>query len=231
MPRTGRWNGFTPKPRARSTPGITARRSSITSFSKPASRSAFTGNSHCWTWPTPTTRRRSSIRPSQPATRFIRLYPQNTHVDYAYFLKGLVNFNRGKGLTERFLPIDASQRDQSSALTAFQAFSELLERYPQSQYAEDAKKRMVFLRNRLARHEIHVASYYMKRGAYLAAVNRAKNVVESYPRTPSVPDAPGTHGQGLQGPGNAGPVRGYPACPGTELSGPSRHLRHQGYRR
>ena len=121
--------------------------------------------------------------------RFIRLYPQNTHVDYAYFLKGLVNFNRGRGLTERFLPIDSSQRDQSSAMTAFRAFSELLERYPQSQYAEDAQKRMVFLRNRLARHEIHVAEYYMKRGAYLAAVNRARTVVESYPRTPSVPDA------------------------------------------
>ena len=121
--------------------------------------------------------------------RFIRLYPQNTHVDYAYFLKGLVNFNRGRGLTERFLPIDSSQRDQGSALTSFRAFSELLERYPQSQYAEDAKKRMVFLRNRLARHEIHVAEYYMKRGAYLAAVNRARTVVESYPRTPSVPDA------------------------------------------
>ena len=121
--------------------------------------------------------------------RFIRLYPQNTHVDYAYFLKGLVNFNRGRGLTERFLPIDSSQRDQSSALTAFRAFSELLERYPQSQYAEDAQKRMVFLRNRLARHELHVAGYYMKRGAYLAAVNRARTVVESYPRTPSVPDA------------------------------------------
>ena len=121
--------------------------------------------------------------------RFIRLYPQNTHVDYAYFLKGLVNFNRGRGLTERFLPIDSSQRDQGAALTSFQAFSELLEKYPQSQYAEDAKKRMVFLRNRLASHEIHVADYYMKRGAYLAAVNRARTVVETYPRTPSVPDA------------------------------------------
>ena len=121
--------------------------------------------------------------------RFIRLYPQNIHVDYAYYLKGLVNFNRGKGLTERFLPIDSSQRDQGAAMTAFHAFSELIERYPQSGYAEDAKKRMVFLRNRLAKHEIHVANYYMKRGAFVAAANRAKHVVETYPRTPSVPDA------------------------------------------
>ncbi len=121
--------------------------------------------------------------------RFIRLYPQNIHIDYAYYLKGVVNFNRGKGLTERFLPIDSSQRDQSSAMTSFQAFAELLERYPQSRYAEDTKKRMVFLRNRLARHEMHIADYYMKRGAYLAAINRARSVVESYSRTPSVADA------------------------------------------
>lgn len=121
--------------------------------------------------------------------RFIRLYPQNAHVDYAYYLKGLVNFNRGQGLTERFLPLDSSQRDQGSALTAFRAFSELLEQYPQSRYAEDARKRMVFLRNRLARYQVHVAEYYMKRGAYLAAAGRAAHVVESYPRTPAVPDA------------------------------------------
>ena len=121
--------------------------------------------------------------------RFIRLYPQNTHVDYAYYLKGLVNFNRGKGLVARFLPIDTSQRDQSSSLTAFHAFAELLEKYPQSNYAEDAQKRMVFLRNRLAKHEVHVANYYMKRGAYLAAANRARYVVETYPRTPAVPEA------------------------------------------
>jgi len=121
--------------------------------------------------------------------RFIRLYPQNPHVDYAYYLKGLVNFNRGRGLTERFLPIDSSQRDQSSAMTSFQSFSELVAKYPQSEYAEDARKRMVFLRNRLAAHEVHVANYYMTRGAYVAAANRARYVVETYPRTPVVPDA------------------------------------------
>ena len=121
--------------------------------------------------------------------RFIRLYPQNPYVDYAYYLKGLVNFNRGRGLTERFLPIDSSQRDQSSAMTSFRSFSELVEKYPQSEYAEDARKRMVFLRNRLAAHEVHVADYYMERGAYVAAANRARYVVETYPRTPAVPDA------------------------------------------
>jgi len=121
--------------------------------------------------------------------RFVRLYPQNPHADYAYYLRGLVNFGRGRGLTERFLPLDTSQRDTSSALQSFRDFSELVRKYPDSQYVPDAKKRMVYLRNLLAQHEVHVADYYMKRGAYVAAANRARFVVETYPRTPSVPDA------------------------------------------
>ena len=123
------------------------------------------------------------------ADRFIRLYPQNPHIDYAYYLRGLVNFNRGKGITERFLPIDLSQRDPNSAARAFQDFSDLIRRYPESRYVEDAQKRMVYLRNLLASHEVHVANYYMRRGAFVAAVNRARYVVENYSRTPAVPDA------------------------------------------
>jgi len=121
--------------------------------------------------------------------RFVRLYPQNPHVDYAYYLRGLVNFGRGRGLTERFLPLDTSQRDTSSALMAFRDFSELARKFPDSEYIPDAEKRMVYLRNLLAQHEVHVANYYMTRGAYVAAANRARFVVETYPRTPSVPDA------------------------------------------
>lgn len=121
--------------------------------------------------------------------RFIRLYPQNPHVDYAYYLKGIVNFNRGKGLTDRVLRIDLSQRDQASALEAFQDFSELGRRFPDSEYMDDVRKRMIYLRNILAEHEINVANYYMRRGAFIAAVNRARYVIENYPRTPSVPDA------------------------------------------
>ncbi len=121
--------------------------------------------------------------------RFIRLYPQNPHVDYAYFLRGLNNFNQGKGLTERFLPIDLAQRDPASALQAFNDFMELSKRFPESQYIDDSRKRMVHLRNILAEHEVHVANYYMRRGAYLAAVNRARFVVENYSRTPSIPEA------------------------------------------
>ncbi|MCH8078932.1 MAG: outer membrane protein assembly factor BamD [Proteobacteria bacterium] len=123
------------------------------------------------------------------AERFIKLYPQNAHVDYAYYLKGLTNFQRGKGFTERIISLDESQRDPASSLRAFEDFSELVKRYPDSQYAEDAKLRMTYLRNILAEHEIHVAHYYMRRGAFVAAANRARYVVERYPRTPSIPDA------------------------------------------
>ncbi len=123
------------------------------------------------------------------ADRFIKLYPQNPHVDYAYYLKGLANYIRGKGFIERFLPIDTAQRDPASALQAFQDFAELARLFPDSEYAEDAQQRMIYLRNLLAEHEINVANYYMRRGAFIAAINRAKYVIEKYPRTPSIPDA------------------------------------------
>lgn len=123
------------------------------------------------------------------ADRFIRLYPRHPHVDYAYYLKGLVNFNRGKGLVERFLPTDASERDPGAALSSFNDFSELVKRFPDSRYAQDAAQRMLYLRNNMARYELHVADYYMRRGAYVAAANRARYVIEHYQRAPAVPDA------------------------------------------
>jgi outer membrane protein assembly factor BamD len=121
--------------------------------------------------------------------RFIKLYPQNAHVDYVYYLKGLTNFNRGKGLTERYLPIDASQRDPGAALQSFQDFSKMIKRFPESEYVDDARQRMTYLRNNLAQNEVHIANYYMRRGAFVAAANRARYVVENYPRTPVIPDA------------------------------------------
>ncbi|MEX2524968.1 MAG: outer membrane protein assembly factor BamD [Gammaproteobacteria bacterium] len=121
--------------------------------------------------------------------RFIRLYPQNPYIDYAYYLKGLVNFNRGKGFMERIVPVDISQRETTHAMTAFRDFKQLVEQFPDSRYAEDARERMVFLRNLLARHEVNVAHYYMRRGAYVAAANRARYAVENYRRTPAIPDA------------------------------------------
>lgn len=126
------------------------------------------------------------------ADRFIKLYPSHPNVDYAYYLKGLTSFNKGKGLItsiiERYVPSDDSQRDTAALRDAFQDFAELTKRFPNSRYAEDATQRMLYLRNTLAQHEIHVANYYMERSAYVAAANRAKYVVENYQRTPSVVD-------------------------------------------
>lgn len=123
------------------------------------------------------------------ADRFIRLYPQNPYVDYAYYLKGIVNYNRSVGFLDRFIPTDASQRDPGSALDAFKDFAILVERFPNSRYAEDARQRMIYLRSNLAMNEVHVARYYMKRGAYLAAANRANHVIQHYQRTSAVDDA------------------------------------------
>lgn len=121
--------------------------------------------------------------------RFISLYPQNPNVDYAYYLRGRVNFDRGRSMADKFLSIDNSQRDPGSVEQSFKDFKELAERFPESRYLEDAQKRMVYLRNLLAKHEINVSNYYMRRGAFVAAANRARYVVENYPRTSSVPDA------------------------------------------
>lgn len=123
------------------------------------------------------------------ADRFIRLHPKHPSADYAQYVKGLANFNRGKGLVERYLPTDASQRDQGAALQSFNDFAELVRLYPESRYAEDSAKRMQYLKNNLAMYEIHVARYYLKRGAFVAAANRAKFVIENYPKTPATPDA------------------------------------------
>lgn len=121
--------------------------------------------------------------------RFIKLNPRHPNIDYALYLKGLVNYNRGQGLVERYLPIDPADRDPGAALQSFEDFSELVRLYPNSSYAGDARQRMLYLRNNLAIHELRVAQFYMVRGAYVAAANRAKYVVENYPRTPAVADS------------------------------------------
>lgn len=122
------------------------------------------------------------------ADRFIRLHPQHPNVDYAFYLKGLASFVQSKGFFDQFVPTDETKRDPGTARSSFATFNELLNRFPESPYATDARKRMVYLRNILARHEIHVANYYFLRGAYLAAANRGRFVVENFQKTPSVPD-------------------------------------------
>jgi outer membrane protein assembly factor BamD len=121
--------------------------------------------------------------------RFLKENPRNPSVDYAYYLKGLVNFNRGIGFIDRFVPTDASQRDPGSARESFKDFSILLSRFPNSKYAKDTRQRMVYLRNTLSQHEVNVADYYLKRKAYIAASNRAKEVIENFEKTPSAGDA------------------------------------------
>ena len=122
------------------------------------------------------------------ADRFIRLHPQHPNVDYAYYLRGMTSFTRDRGLFERFLPLDMTRRDPGAARDSFNEFAQLVSRYPDSRYAPDARKRMVYLRNLLAAYDAHVGHYYLKRGAYVAAVNRGRYIVENFQQTPSVDD-------------------------------------------
>lgn len=121
--------------------------------------------------------------------RFIKTYPTHPNIDYAHYLKGLVNFSRNASLLDRFVDQEKSDRDLEFAREAFLEFAELLREYPESRYEEDARKRMVHLRNQLARHELAVADYYYRRSAYIASANRAKFIVEHYPETPEVASA------------------------------------------
>jgi outer membrane protein assembly factor BamD len=123
------------------------------------------------------------------ADRFIKINPRNPHVDYAYYLKGLIQYNRNITFLSRFIPTDSTQRDTSSAREAYNIFSELERRFPKSQYLPDAKKRMMALRNHLAMHEVKIARFYLNRKAYMAAVNRASVVVKQYLGTPAMPPA------------------------------------------
>jgi outer membrane protein assembly factor BamD len=132
----------------------------------------------------------------EAADRFIRLHPQNPNVDYAYYMKGLAAYTGTEDIFDRFIPTDRSERDTSQAKAAFSEFAQLVSRYPASPYAADARARMVYLRNLLARHEITVANYYFRRGAYLAATNRGAYVVENFQRTPAVADGLAVMAQG-----------------------------------
>lgn len=122
------------------------------------------------------------------ADRFIKLHPHHPNVDYIYYLKGLATFNE-RGIVEKLTAQDISDRDPKALRESFAAFKELVTRFPDSKYTKDATARMTYLVNTLAAHELHVARYYMKREAYVAAVNRCKFVIETYPQTPAVEEA------------------------------------------
>ncbi len=126
------------------------------------------------------------------ADRFIRLHPTHQGVPYAYYMKGLVNFNEYRGFLDRWIgSANASERDPSTARGSFLAFKELVTRYPDSQYSENARQRMAYLLNVLAMHDVRVAQYYLRRGANVAVVNRCKYVINEYQRTPAVEHALG----------------------------------------
>ena len=120
------------------------------------------------------------------ATQFERENPTHPRVDYALYMRGLANFEGQRSWYHRWLRMDLSKRPPEKSRESFSAFSQLLQRFPASPYAADARQRMVFLRNHLADHENQVASYYFTRGAYMAALNRAKYAVENYDGAPAV---------------------------------------------
>ncbi len=115
--------------------------------------------------------------------RFVRTYPTHPHIAYAYYLKALVNFDRDNRFLARVARIDNSSRDLTSSTQSFNDFAEVLRRHPNTVYATDARQRMVYLRNHLARREISVGLYYYRRGAYVSAANRGRNLIESFPQS------------------------------------------------
>lgn len=121
--------------------------------------------------------------------RFIKLYPNHQNLDYVYYLRGLVSFNEDKGLFSMLSGEDQSARDPKGTRAAFDAFKEVVTRFPESKYYDDSRARLQFLVNALAQNELHVARYYYKRGAYLASVNRAQEVIKRFEQTPSIEEA------------------------------------------
>lgn len=123
------------------------------------------------------------------ADRFIHAHPTNPHVDYAYYMRGLSNYFQNLGVFERIFAVDLATRDLTQIRKSYQDFSTLVNRFPESRYAPAAHQYMKYLRNVMANHELQVAQYYYKRGAYIAAANRATNIVRHYQGAPVVPDA------------------------------------------
>jgi len=121
--------------------------------------------------------------------RFIKLNPSSPAIDYAYYLRGVINFNDNLGLLGNLAGQDLSERDQRASRDAFQAFKQLVDQFPNSRYAADGKLRMDYIINSLAAHELHVARYYFRRGAYVAAVTRAQQVLADFDQSPSAEEA------------------------------------------
>ncbi len=121
--------------------------------------------------------------------RFMKLHPASPAIDYALYLKGVVNFNDDLGLFSGITRQDLSERDQKAAKESFESFKELATRFPDSRYTQDARLRMTYIVNSLAQYEVHVARYYYSRGAYLAAINRAQSALADYRDVPALEEA------------------------------------------
>jgi outer membrane protein assembly factor BamD len=121
--------------------------------------------------------------------RFLKLHPTSPAADYAYYLQGVVNFNDDLGLFGKLTSLDLSERDQQASRDAYQSFKQVVDRFPESRYAPDARQRMIYIVNSLASYEVHVARYYFQRGAYVAAANRAQQAVQDYRDVQAVEEA------------------------------------------
>ena len=121
--------------------------------------------------------------------RFMKLHPASTALDYALYLKGIINFNDDLGMFSAITRQDLAERDQKAAKESFESFKELVTRFPESRYAPDASQRMTYIVNSLAQYEVHVARYYFSKGAYVAAINRSQIVVSDYQGMPALEEA------------------------------------------
>ena len=146
------------------------------------------------------------------ADRFLKLHPNHPNADYALYIKGLAYFKPDLGIFGEFLNLDPSERDPKALRESFEVFKELVTRFPDSRYTADSRTRMSFLVNALAKHDVAVARYYLARGAFLAAANRAQNVFQRYPQAPAIEDALVIS------------VQAYEAMGMTELAGSSRRV-------
>lgn len=121
--------------------------------------------------------------------RFMRLYPNHAQMDYIYYLQGLINFNENQGFLANLGGQDLAERDLKAARESFESFKQLVTRYPASKYVPDAEARMRYLRNSMAAGQVHISRYYFRRGAYVAAANRAQLAVQAYQETPAIEEA------------------------------------------
>ncbi|WP_119342651.1 outer membrane protein assembly factor BamD [Facilibium subflavum] len=123
------------------------------------------------------------------ANQFIKVYPSSKHLGYVYYMMGVINFDNGRGFLQRYLPYDMSLHDPQAYLQAFRELKRAVELNPKASYVSDAKRRMVYINNMVGRYQYNIAEFYFDREAYVAAINRAKVVIEEYPQSNAVEDA------------------------------------------